>query len=209
MEDFSLISACNTLQKVKSDVTVDYEDLGNYLKQGVTKDTAKYYMDLMENLNGVLEKTKVNKKTKEAASLLFNTILMKSCESECRGEMLNELGKNNLIMAERIKYLTEQWQKEREEHNKLLEENKKAVKSEKVELPALELSIILRDPKKKLTNREVCRVFNDSVSQLDTIDEKFTYMNVSNEKVSRAYVKKSNDGVDKVYQRGSASKKSK
>lgn len=68
------------------------------------------------------DKLKVNKNIEEAVNLMVKTIIMKSCESECRGELINELKKTNVILSEKIKYLNEQLQNKREEHEKIKSE---------------------------------------------------------------------------------------
>ena len=132
---------------------------------------------------------------------------MKACESECRGEMLAELSKTNEAMALKIKQLQEGWQKEREELNALLMETKRNIKPERVEVPSLEVSVILKDGNKKLTNKECCKLFQKGINSYNEVNETFTRMKVSNDKVTRVYMKKSLDGIDKVVQKETSSRK--
>lgn len=210
--DFNIVSAVNTLKKFQKNIECDLNDLCSYLKCDVTKDTAKYYINLMDELNTVLGKTKINKKTKEAAAILFNTVVMKACESECRAEIIDDLGQQNAILCEKVNELSEKWQIERDEHNKVLEEINRAKKSEKVDLPALELSIILKDPKRKLTNLESIKIRENAYNSIGAINNKMKKLDVKNiksdnikNKIVRAYVKESPDGVERINQKPSSS----
>ena len=179
----------------------------DFLNEDVTKSKAQEYIDLMSDLQKVIDKQRVNKATKEAALKVFNTIVMKACESECRGEMLAELSNKNEAMALKIKQLQEGWQKEREELNALLEETERKIKPEKIEVPSLEVSVILKDGNKKLTNKECCKLFRKGIDNFDELNETFTRMKVNNDKVTRVYIKKSLDGIDKVVQKETSAKK--
>lgn len=207
MEELNLVSVCNTLNKYRSTVTYDEDDLQSFLEQDITKETAKNYIDVIMDLNKVIERTKMGKKEKEAASKVFTCIFMKACESECRGELITSLANNNIILKHKVKCIEQDWQKERDEFNKILEEMKKEKKPEKIQIPVLEGSIILKDDKKKLTNKEAVKIFLNSLDENEELSDKFKPIKINNEKVSRAYVKRSEDGTMRITQKGSTSKK--
>ena len=75
---------------MKTKIGYDVEDLIDFLNEDVTKSKAQEYIDLMSDLQKVIDKQRVNKATKEAALKVFNTIVMKACESECRGEICTQ-----------------------------------------------------------------------------------------------------------------------
>lgn len=61
---------------------------------------------------------------------------------------------------------------ERDEHNKVLEELNRSKKSEKVDIPPLDVSIILRDPRKKLTNLESIKIIENAYNSISVINNK-------------------------------------
>jgi phage terminase small subunit len=62
---------------MKTKIDYDINDLMDFLNEDVTKSKAQEYIDLMSDLQKVIDKQRVNKATKEAASKVFNAIVMK------------------------------------------------------------------------------------------------------------------------------------
>jgi hypothetical protein len=110
--------------------------------------------------------------------------------------MLSNSIQKNKKYKEIIDKLQEAYQKERDEHNALAKKYNEKQKEAKVNVPGISLSLTLKDTK-TLKPHECVELMNEIDIEEEELDEKFKRISIPEDyknKVSRAYVKASNDG---------------
>ncbi len=186
----------NTIQSIHDLSKVNLDNILAFNNNKLTSKTAKQYIYIMNELHEKIESLDASVEQKNQFRSLFVLLFSKMCESDCKGIMLNNSIQKNKKYKEIIDKLQEAYQKERDEHNALAEKYNEKQKEAKVSVPGISLSLTLKDSK-TLKPHECVELMNEADIEEEELDKKFKRISIPEDyknKVSRAYVKASNDG---------------
>lgn len=197
METLSLSSFHNTIKNLTDVTDINMDEVIRFTKRDVTEKSAKQYLQMMTELHNKIETLNSSQEEKNQFKSLFFFLLSKMCESDCKGQILNNVLIKNKKYKQMIDKMQNEWQNERDEFNKMAKKFNEKQKEDKVNVSGISLSITLKNDKKSLNPQECIDLLDEADLDEKEIDEKFKRISIPKEyksKVSRAYVKASEKG---------------
>jgi hypothetical protein len=194
--NLTLSTLHDTIQSIHDLSKVNLDNILAFNNNKLTSKTAKQYIDIMNELHNKMENLNVSIEQKNQFKSLFILLFSQMCESDCKGIMLSNSIQKNKKYKEIIDKLQEAYQRERDEHNALAKKYNEKQKEAKVSVPGISLSLTLKDTK-TLKPHECVELMNEIDVEEEELDEKFKRVSIPEDcrkKVSRAYIKASNDG---------------
>ncbi len=203
MEDqLKLSRFIKDVQKINGKEDLDFSEIVVYTKNDATKEVAQKYLNALEQMITTIDGTILSSSDKFAYKYGFTQLMISKCESECKSIIINKLGLSSKKYKIMLDQMHSDFQKERDDHNELCRRYNEKQKEVHVEIPSIDLSLTLKNPK-TLSNQECLKFLDDLDLDNRELSDNFKRISVSNDfpNVSRAYAKKGKGSENVIIQK--------
>lgn len=195
--ELTLSTCFDTIKNITDLSNINVKDMLSFEKNELTAETARQYVDVMEELIDKINNMNTSTSQKEQFRAILVLMLSKMCEADCNNILFSTSAKKNKKYRELLDKMRHEFQKERDEHNELRRKYNEKEKDSKVPMPGISLSLTLKNNIRRLKPSECIELMNELELEEKELEEKFKRILVPDnykDKVNRAYVKPSSSG---------------
>lgn len=195
--ELTLSTCFDTIKNITDLSNINIKDMLSFEKNELTAETARQYVDAMEELIDKINNMNTSTSQKEQFRAILVLMLSKMCEADCNNILFSTSAKKNKKYRELLDKMHQEFQQERDEHNELRRKYNEKEKDSKVPMPGISLSLTLKNNIRRLKPSECVELMNELELEEKELEEKFKRISVPDnykDKVNRAYVKPSSSG---------------
>lgn len=195
--ELTLSTCFDTIKNITDLSNINIKDMLSFEKNELTAETARQYVDAMEELIDKINNMNTSTSQKEQFRAILVLMLSKMCEADCNSILFSTSAKKNKKYRELLDKMHQEFQQERDEHNELRRKYNEKEKDSKVPMPGISLSLTLKNNIRRLKPLECVELMNELELEEKELEEKFKRISVPDnykDKVNRAYVKPSSSG---------------
>lgn len=195
--ELTLSTCFDTIKNITDLSNINIKDMLSFEKNELTAETARQYVDAMEELIDKINNMNTSTSQKEQFRAILVLMLSKMCEADCNNILFSTSAKKNKKYRELLDKMHQEFQQERDEHNELRRKYNEKEKDSKVPMPGISLSLTLKNNIHRLKPSECVELMNELELEEKELEEKFKRISVPDnykDKVNRAYVKPSSSG---------------